>query len=148
MDLVDQIKKQFSDSDISELSSMIGASEGATRSAVGAARAHQAAADHRVLRGGRHAGQRAAGVERTGFRRRRAPHLRLSGCGALFTRSRQALGRLPWLAPFFLRERRLRPRLDIAALLSRCRWACWGPGVLAGRYAAHGTCAVPSDPPS
>jgi hypothetical protein len=37
MDLVDQIKKQFSDSDISELSSMIGASEGATRSAVGAA---------------------------------------------------------------------------------------------------------------
>jgi len=41
----------------------------------------------------------------------------------------QALGRLPWLAPFFLRERRLRPRLDIAALLSRCRWACSDPGV-------------------
>lgn len=37
MDLVEQVKKQFSDSDISELSSMIGASEGATRSAVGAA---------------------------------------------------------------------------------------------------------------
>src|SRR3954463_3902190 len=47
----------------------------------------------------------------------------------------QALGRLPWLAPFFLRERRLRPRLDIAALLSRCRWAGW-PLSLASR--AHG----------
>ena len=34
-----------------------------------------------------------------------------------FSRS-QALGRLPWLALFPLRERRLRPRLDIAALLS------------------------------
>lgn len=30
-------------------------------------------------------------------------------------RRAQALGRLPWLAPFFLRERRLRPRLDIDA---------------------------------
>ncbi|RBY84019.1 hypothetical protein DQ240_16340 [Blastococcus sp. TF02A-26] len=30
----------------------------------------------------------------------------------------QALGRLPWLALLPLRERRLRPRLDIAALLS------------------------------
>src|SRR3712207_9182040 len=31
---------------------------------------------------------------------------------------------LPWLALFPLRERRLRPRLDIAALLSVRRWAC------------------------
>jgi hypothetical protein len=23
----------------------------------------------------------------------------------------------------------LRPRLDIAAILSRCRWACYDPGV-------------------
>jgi hypothetical protein len=37
MDLVDQIKKQFSDADIHQLSSMIGASDSATRSAVGAA---------------------------------------------------------------------------------------------------------------
>jgi hypothetical protein len=37
MDLVDQIKNQFSDADINQLSSLIGANEGATRSAVGAA---------------------------------------------------------------------------------------------------------------
>ena len=52
------------------------------RAALGPAGAHQDAADHRLLRGGRHAGQRASGCRsRTGLRRRRAPHLRLSGCG-------------------------------------------------------------------
>jgi hypothetical protein len=50
------------------------------RAAVGAPRPHQAPADHRLLRGGRHAGQRAAGVDRAGRRRRGAPHL-LSGGG-------------------------------------------------------------------
>ena len=71
--------------------------------------------------------------------RSRRPELRL----------RQALGRLPWLAPFFLRERRLRPRLDIAALLSTCRWAARtvalsrGPGI-----APHVMCAASPGPPS
>jgi hypothetical protein len=38
--------------------------------------------------------------------------------GAGLSRICQVLGRLPWFALFPLRERRLRPRLDIAALLS------------------------------
>ena len=39
--------------------------------------------------------------------------------------ARQALGRLPWFAPFFLRARRLRPVLPMVVLLSRSPGSQW-----------------------
>ena len=122
------------------------------------ARADQGPADHRLLRGGRHPGQRradhapSARLPPSPARGRdRAPYPPIAGAG-LCRRpglGAQALGRLPWLAPFFLRERRLRPRLDIAALLSTCRSGrCTATLVLAGRDAAHVMCAASPGPPS
>ena len=63
--------------------------------------------------------ERRAPGERPPRARRSAPFPQQRGRGLRAPGAcAQALGRLPWLALLFLRERRLRPRLDIAALLS------------------------------
>jgi len=51
---------------------------------------------------------------------------RTAGSGRA-TKSAQALGRLPWFAPFLRRSRRLRPRFDMSfslGLLSRLKHSC------------------------
>src|SRR5690242_7413950 len=46
-------------------------------------------------------------------RRTKTPALRAQGLGFRQEVNAQALGRLPWFAPFFLRARRLRPVLPM-----------------------------------
>ena len=58
--------------------------------------------------------------------RRHTKRARTAGSGRA-TKSAQALGRLPWFAPFLRRSRRLRPRFDMSfslGLLSRLKHFC------------------------
>ena len=58
--------------------------------------------------------------------RRHTKRARTAGSGRA-TKSAQALGRLPWFAPFLRRSRRLRPRFDMSfslGLLSRLKHSC------------------------